>query len=273
MIDINIYGILGNPLDHSLSPLLQNETYKKNSIDAQFQKFQVQEEHFENEILKLKAQSVEGLIVTIPYKERIIPYLDELDITAKNTGVVNIVHNIDGKYVGFNFDGKAWLSGLLQHFHLQNLDNKNVLIIGFGGAAKSIYFELLQFNNINIDIANRKIEKVKNSIDTYNRIFTLDEAEKRMSEYDLVIQTTPIGMWPKINESPVKFSNIKQGAIFSDIIYNPPSTAFLKNASQLGGQVQNGLSMLIQQNHKAIKMWFQKEVNYEEMQNLIKKID
>lgn len=180
MNNISIYGILGNPLDHSLSPILQNETYKKNSIDVEFQKFQVKEEQFEQEMLKLKTQNVKGLIITIPYKEKILPYLDELDITAKNTGVVNIVHRINGKLVGFNFDGKAWLSGLLQHFNLQNLDNKNVLIIGFGGASKSIYFELLQFNNLKIDIANRSIEKVKNSVQTYNQIFTLKEAEKEL---------------------------------------------------------------------------------------------
>ncbi|MCP1146746.1 shikimate dehydrogenase [Lysinibacillus endophyticus] len=270
MNNISIYGILGNPLDHSLSPILQNETYKKNSIDVEFQKFQVKEEQFEQEMLKLKTQNVKGLIITIPYKEKILPYLDELDITAKNTGVVNIVHRINGKLVGFNFDGKAWLSGLLQHFNLQNLDNKNVLIIGFGGASKSIYFELLQFNNLKIDIANRSIEKVKNSVQTYNQIFTLKEAEKRIAEYDLVIQTTPIGMWPNIDESPIYFSKVKPGAIFSDIIYNPTQTAFLKNAAHLGGQIQNGLSMLVQQNHKVIEMWFEKKVNYEDMQNLIK---
>ncbi|SOC25226.1 shikimate dehydrogenase [Ureibacillus xyleni] len=264
---------MGNPLEHSLSPLLQNDTYKKNFIDAEFQKFQIQEEHFEQEMVKLKAQNVKGLIVTIPYKEKILPYLDELDNTAKNTGVVNIVHNINGKFVGFNFDGKAWLSGLLQYFHLETIDHKNVLIIGFGGAAKSIYFELLQFNNLTIDIANRSIDKVKNSISTYRQIFTLEEAENHMADYDLVIQTTPIGMWPNIDESPVHFSKIKQGAIFSDIIYNPPLTTFLKNAAQLGGHVQNGLSMLVQQNHKAIKMWFQKEVNYDEMLSLVKKLD
>ena len=213
------------------------------------------------------------MIVTIPFKEKILPYIDELDITAKNTGVVNIVHNKKGKYIGYNFDGKAWISGIFKAFNLNSLDNMNILIIGFGGVAKSIYFELLSFQNIKIDIANRTIEKVKNSIDAKCvEAITLFEAENRITDYDIVIQTTPIGMWPNIQEIPLNFEKIKPNAIFSDVIYNPSKTAFLEKAERLGGQIQNGLSMLIEQNHKVINMWFQKEVNYKEMENLIVKI-
>ncbi|QQP12500.1 shikimate dehydrogenase [Lysinibacillus agricola] len=272
MVFIQVYGILGNPLVHSLSPLLQNETYKENNIQATFQKFEVADDGLTNIMMQLKSSRVGGLLVTIPYKEKVLPYIDELDITAKNTGVVNIIQALNGKLIGYNFDGQAWLAGLLQEFNLSNLNGMKILLIGFGGVAKSIYFELLQFEDVEIDITNRTVDKVKNSIDRPNiKILSYEEAEQQTLKYDVIIQTTPIGMWPHTDAMPLNIVQLKEKAIVSDVIYNPKNTAFLKQAKNLGARIQNGMTMLVMQNHKAIKMWFQKDVNYSQMVNLINK--
>jgi len=272
VIFIQVYGILGNPLEHSLSPLLQNETYKENNIQASFQKFEVEDDGLKNFMMHLKSSSEGGLIVTIPYKEKVLPYIDELDITAENTGVVNIIQAVNGKLIGYNFDGQAWLAGLLQEFSLSDLNGLKILLIGFGGVAKSIYFELLQFEDVEIDITNRTVNKVKNTIDKPNvRVISYEEAEQQTVKYDIIIQTTPIGMWPHTDAMPLNIVQLKENVIVSDVIYNPQYTAFLKQAKNLGARIQNGMTMLVMQNHKAIKMWFEKDVNYKQMENLTRK--
>lgn len=255
------YGILGRKIGHSISPTLQNQAYKAHDIAAQFLTFEVEPEDLAEKIVEFKNSDIKGLIVTIPYKEQVAQYLDRLDRTAQKSGVVNVIEKIGNEYVGYNFDGIAWLSGVYKEFNLQTLASMSVLLIGFGGVAQSIYTELLQFKNIQITIVNRTIEKLKNSIDNpMVKIKSFDEFTGDLSNYDLVIQTTPVGMWPQIDQTPMEITKVKTNAIYSDVIYNPFQTAFLKQAEQLGAKTQNGMPMLVEQNEKVIEMWFGKQV-------------
>ncbi|WP_342513808.1 shikimate dehydrogenase [Sporosarcina sp. FSL K6-1522] len=265
-----LFGIIGNPIAHSLSPLLQNEAYQLNEIDAYFQAFHVEHEDVETAIKGMKAIGIKGFMVTVPYKAKVIPFLDEVDAIALKKGAVNIVQLIDGKYVGYNFDGEAWLQGLLEDMNRQSLHEESILILGAGGAALSIYHTLSQYGELRIDIANRTIERANALKEVggdhkYTNVLSLEEAESMQYQYDVIVQTTSIGMWPDIDQSPIHITKLKKDAFVSDIIYNPAETKILKQARQNGARTQNGMKMLALQNALSIEKWTGRKVNYQQM--------
>ena len=264
-----LFGIIGNPIAHSLSPLLQNEAYELNGIHAHFQAFHIEKEDLETAIRGMKALGIKGLMVTVPYKAKVIPFLDEIDPIAEKIKAVNIVRRIDGKYVGFNFDGEAWLKGLLEDMDKESLVDENILILGAGGAAQSIYYALSQFKRVRIDLANRTLEKAealkKLGNHPYTHAISLEEAENKQNQYDIIIQTTAIGMWPETDKTVIHLSQLKESAFVSDIIYNPIETKILKQARKLGAKTQNGMKMLALQNALAIEKWTGQKVSYPQM--------
>ncbi len=270
-----LFGIIGNPIEHSLSPLLQNEAYTLNGIDAHFQAFHIAPEDLEKAIQGMKAIGVKGFMVTVPFKAAVIPYLDEVDPIAKQKNAVNIVQYIDGKYVGFNFDGEAWLKALLEDMGQKSLRTEKILLLGAGGAAQSIYHTLTQFAEVHIDIANRTLDKAEalkklGDSHPHTHVISLEEAESKQEQYDIIIQTTSIGMWPNIEESPIQITNLKTGAFVSDIIYNPAETKILEQARKSGARTQNGMKMLAMQNALAIERWTGQKVSYPKMMMSLK---
>lgn len=265
-----LFCIIGNPIAHSLSPLLQNEAYQFNGIHAHFQAFHIEKEDLETAIRGMKALGIKGFMVTVPYKAKVIPFLDEIDPIAEKIKAVNIVQCIDGKYVGFNFDGEAWLKGLLEDIGKESLADEHILILGAGGAAQSIYYALSQFKHVRIDIANRTIEKAEalkklGNHPKHAHAISLEEAEDKQSQYDIIIQTTSIGMWPETDKTIINLSQLKEGAFVSDIIYNPIETKILKQARKLGVKTQNGMKMLALQNALVIEQWTGQKVSYPQM--------
>lgn len=271
-----LFGIIGNPIAHSLSPLLQNEAYELNDIDAHFQAFHIAPEDLETAIKGMKALDIKGFMVTVPFKAAVIPFLDEVDPVAKQTKAVNIVQLINGKYVGYNFDGEAWLKALLEDMDRPSLVKEKVLLLGAGGAAQSIYHALTQFEDVQIDIANRTVDKAKALKELSSRhqqtdVISLEEAENRQDQYDIIVQTTSIGMYPKIDQSPIQITHLKTGAFVSDIIYNPAETTLLAQARKCGAQTQNGMKMLALQNALSIERWTGEKVSYQKMMESLKK--
>ncbi|GLY12632.1 shikimate dehydrogenase [Pseudobacillus badius] len=271
-----LFGIIGNPIAHSLSPLIQNEAYQLNGMNAYFQAFHVENEDLETAIAGMKAIGIKGFMVTVPFKAKVIPFLDEVDPIAEKKKAVNVVKFIDGKYVGYNFDGEAWLQALLEDMGLKSLSKETILILGAGGAAQSIYYALSQFENVHIDIANRTMEKAEElkklgQTHRYTNIISLEDAERRQDQYDIIVQTTSIGMWPETNRSPMNITHLKKGAFVSDIIYNPAETKILKQARENGAQTQNGMKMLALQNALSIEMWTGQKVSYERMMESLEK--
>jgi shikimate dehydrogenase len=194
-------------------------------------------EDFNNlEILKIN-----GLNVTIPYKEKIITYLDEVDKAARIIGAVNTIAKKDNKLIGYNTD----YIGFIESFK-NNLNFKNALILGTGGASKAIQYAL-NIKNINFDIASRKNNKKYISYDLIN---------EKIKDYDLIINTTPLGTFPDVSKKPkINYNLINENHFCYDLIYNPEKTSFLKECEKKGARIMNGLEMLKSQAEESWIIW------------------
>ncbi|MFC4800872.1 shikimate dehydrogenase [Neobacillus sp. GCM10023253] len=253
-----LYAVIGYPIGHSMSPVMHNDLFSFYQIDGHYLPFQVAPENLEDAVKGLKAIGVGGFNVTIPHKSRIIPYLDGVDELANAIGAVNTVVNEDGRFIGYNTDGSGFLTGLENQF--ASIEGKKILVIGAGGATRGIYFTLAKEKPAKIDIANRTVEKAWSLINdcpypNSSAAFSLEEAEQVLEDYDLIIQTTMIGMAPKVSEQPIKLDNLKKQAIVCDIVYNPLKTKFLQDAEQKGAQIQNGIDMFVFQGALAFEKW------------------
>ncbi|MEH7120270.1 shikimate dehydrogenase [Neobacillus vireti] len=253
-----LFGVLGNPIGHTMSPAMHNDLFSLYNMDAVYLPFQVKEEDLEAAVNGLRVIGAVGFNVTIPHKSRVIPFLDEVDESAMSIGAVNTVVNKDGKLIGYNTDGLGFLKGLKAL--VPEINGKRILVIGAGGAARAIYFTLAKENPSQIDIANRTVENAARLIadcpySVSSRALTMEEAERLVGEYDMFIQTTMIGMSPKITEQPLSLQNVSKQSVVCDIIYNPLETSFLREAGERGAMVQNGIDMFVYQGALAFEKW------------------
>lgn len=253
-----LFAVLGNPIGHSMSPVMINDLFSFYNIDAAYLPFQVKEVDLHDAVKGLKALGVSGFNVTVPHKSKIIPFLDGIDELAANIGAVNTVVNENGQLIGYNTDGPGFLKGL--NAFLPKITDQKVLIIGAGGAARAIYLTLAKENPLVLNIANRTIEKAWELIkecpySVFSSACSFEEASESLGEYDLVIQTTLIGMSPKINEQPFPLNKIRNQTVFCDIIYNPLETQFLQEARLNGASIQNGIDMFVYQGALAFEKW------------------
>jgi shikimate dehydrogenase len=238
------FGLIGYPLSHSFSKAYFEKKFdRENILDAEFQNYSL--EHIEEFPALIESiQDLKGLSVTIPYKESIIPYLTELDETAQAVGAVNMIKFVDGKLIGYNTDAWGFAKSLLG---MVSPDIKKALIIGNGGAAKAVKYVLNRIG-IQYQIVNRTKTDGVLSFDELNDDF--------ISSIQLLVQTTPVGTSPNINEMPP----IPMGAISSkhrafELIYNPEETLFLKSMRERGAKTKNGLEMLKAQAEESWKLW------------------
>lgn len=253
-----LYAVIGDPISHSMSPQMHNDLFQHYSIDAHYQPLLVKPGHLKEAVVGLKAIGVSGFNVTIPHKTEIIPFLDEVDPLAAQIGAVNTVVNRDGKFVGYNTDGLGFQVGLSTL--VTNLPTKNVLVIGAGGAARAIFYTLAKSGIQTLDICNRTVQKATELIlscpyKTKSTALSLTEAENQLQYYDIIIQTTNMGMSPYDNELPISISQMKQGSIINDIIYNPLETRLLKEAKSKQAVTQNGIDMFVHQGALAFQYW------------------
>lgn len=267
-----LYGVIGSPIAHSMSPHIHNDAFKQMDYNAHYHAFHIEPDELEDAVKGMKALGVSGFNVTIPHKEAIIPLLDEVDEAARSIGAVNTVVNRDGVLIGYNTDGKGYVEALKE---VTMLKNKRVLIIGAGGAARAIFYTLAKEGNIQIDLYNRTASKAVELIQEFSlnhlaKGISSKEAVNRMKDYDVVVQTTSVGMFPYTEESPFPLINIKEGAVFSDIIYNPIETRLLRDAKALGAVTQNGVSMFAYQAAFAFEHWTGQLPDTDRMKNIVK---
>lgn len=252
------FAVLGDPIGHSMSPMMHNDLFSFYNIDAHYHPLQVKKEDLMDAVKGLKAIGAAGFNVTIPHKSAIMPLLDSIDDLAQGIGAVNTVVNDNGKLVGYNTDGLGFLQGL--NSYISDFQNKKVLIIGAGGAARAIYFTLAKEQPICADITNRTFEKAIALIGNCpfpvtSKALSLETAADQLTEYDIIIQTTMIGMHPNVSAQPISLENLRNQTMVCDIIYNPFETKFLSVAKLHGATIQNGLDMFVNQGALAFEKW------------------
>jgi len=249
------YFVIGNPINHSLSPKLHNYWLKQNNINAIYEKIKLEENEIENFILKIKNQEINGCNVTVPFKKTVIPFLDKLSLEAEQTQSVNTISFCNGDLIGHNTD----IGGFQKAINKLNykVKDKKILILGAGGVVPSIIFALNKMEVSKITVSNRTYKKAENLKSQFNKINIVNWGE--IPEFDIIINATSLGL---NNETiDLNTSNIGDGKLFYDVIYNPSETNFLKDGKKLGNQTENGKFMFIYQAFEAFKLWHDVEPN------------
>jgi shikimate dehydrogenase len=258
--------VIGNPIEHSLSPLLHNYWIKKNSIDAIYDKQKLNEDELEQYILQIKEKKISGINVTVPFKKAIIPFLDELSIEAKSTQSVNTIYLRNNKVVGHNTDIFGFEMSIQKSKY--NLKDKEVLILGAGGVVPSIIFALNKMKISKIKISNRTKDKAENLKTIFKNIEIIEWGEA--PNFDMIINATSLGL-KKEDKINLDFSSISKNKFFYDVIYNPIETNFLKIGKSLGNITLNGKLMFIYQALSAFNIWHGLEPDVDK--NIIKLLD
>ena len=268
---MNKYLVIGNPIDHSLSPTIHNYWIKKNNIKAIYDKERLNSDDLKNLIIKIKERNISGVNVTVPFKKEVIPYLDKLTSGAEVTQSVNtILLTNDSKIVGYNTDIGGFENAI--KYTKYDISGKKILILGSGGVTPSIILALYNMNVSSITLTNRtkaKAEQLQNFYNNntkkkngWNDIKVVDWGE--VPEFDMIINATSVGLNTDDNLD-LDFSKIGKNKFFYDVIYNPKETNFLKKGKDLGNKTENGKKMFIFQAAEAFKIWhnIQPEINEE----------
>tara|TARA_B100000242_G_C43023094_1_gene476221 strand:+ start:450 stop:1244 length:795 start_codon:yes stop_codon:yes gene_type:complete len=258
------YLVIGNPIGHSLSPKLQNYWLKQNNIKAVYDKIKLEEKEIEGIIQDIKKQKIAGCNVTVPFKKKVIPFLDKLSIQAEQTQSVNTIIFENGNLIGYNTDTFGFDKAIKSlNF---NMKGKKVLILGAGGVVPSIVFAIKKMGVSEISISNRTKQKAENLKILFKELNILEWGN--IINFDVVINATSLGLNnEKIN---LDFSKVGKNKLFYDVIYNPAETNFLKEGKKLGNITENGATMFIYQASEAFKLWhgIEPEVNFETLKLL-----
>jgi shikimate dehydrogenase len=244
------YLVIGNPIEHSLSPKLHNYWIKNNNIDAIYEKQKLNKNELENLILKVKRKEIHGINVTVPFKKVVISYLDKLSFEAEGTQSVNTIYLDNDKITGHNTDVDGFELGIKNS--LFNPINKKILILGAGGVVPSIIFALNKMNVSKITVSNRTKEKAENLKNIFKNLKIV--CWGNIPEFDMIINATSVGL-KKNDEINLDFSKVGQDKFFYDVIYNPKETNFLKTGKKLGNSTENGKLMFIYQALAAFNVW------------------
>ena len=253
----NKFAIIGNPISHSLSPIMHNYWFKKYKINAEYELLQIDKSEIQNVVNRIKSKEIRGINVTLPYKNFIIPFLSKTVNDANETHSVNTVMLDDNNnLIGENTDVFGFQAGYLKSIPHRTNNNKKVLILGAGGVAPSIILALLKSNINDISLSNRTFEKslfLKKKFKNLNIVKWSDFAEK-INEFDIVINATSLGLNSN-DEFTNDFSNFKKTLIYIDTIYNPAETKMIKYFKSNRIKTFNGLNMFIYQGQKAFYLW------------------
>ncbi len=243
------YFVIGNPINHSLSPKLHNYWLKQNNINAVYEKIKLEENEIQNFFFKIKKQEIDGCNVTVPFKKTVIPFLDKLSLEAERTQSVNTICFHNNELVGYNTD----IGGFQKAINSLNykVKDKKILILGAGGVVPSIIYALNEMEVSKITVSNRTYKKAENLKFQFNKINIVNWGE--VPDFDMIINATSLGL----NNETINLntSNIGDGKFFYDVIYNPGETNFLKWGKKLRHQIENGKLMFVYQAFEAFKLW------------------
>lgn len=252
------FGVLGNQLGHSLSPEIHEDLLRQQNICGTYKKYEMDENEAPHILEVMKAENIRGMNVTMPYKEVIYQLMDVLDPHAEKIGAVNTILMKDGKFYGYNTD----YIGAVSMFHKDgvSLAGREIVILGSGGAAKGLIYGFHMDGAAKITVAARNEKAIEYLEERFPYIHTCSLTD--IPAGDILVNTTPLGMYPHIGESPVDVSVIRQFKVASDIVYNPLITEFLRIAKEEGLQIVTGLMMLVDQAIGSEEIWLDKKLDY-----------
>ncbi len=263
----NVLCVIGHPIEHSMSPIMHNAALKELSLDYVYVAFNIPPNDLKKAVLGFKMFNIKGINVTIPYKETIIPYLDEIDPLAEKIGAVNTIKN-EGKYlIGKNTDASGAKRALLDAGC--EITGKKALILGAGGAAKAVSFAISEDLDA-VYIANRTEKRAiklakdltnKTTIKAVGKNMSINTLKNLVNDVDILINTTPLGMYPDIEASPISEEILHKNLFVLDIVYNPLETRLLKEARKIGCKTLGGLDMFVNQGALAFEWWTGKKPN------------
>ncbi|MDO0822886.1 shikimate dehydrogenase [Desulfosporosinus nitroreducens] len=264
------YAVMGDPIQHSLSPWMHNAGYEALGLDAEYQRFRVEASHLAEAVKGLRALGFSGWNVTLPHKENIVSLLDTLTPQAQRAGAVNTVKIHEGQLIGHNTDGDGFVRSVEEELH--GFEGKKAVLLGAGGASKGIALALAE-QGMCLHILNRTPEKAKGLAQAIEREGgTASTGEFApgdwLKDVDLLVQTTSVGLHRE--SFPFSLEGISKQALVVDIIFNPMETAFLKEAKKLGCRTHNGLEMLLYQGALAWEFWLGGQAPVKEMRQALK---
>ncbi len=256
-----VCGIIGDPIEHTMSPVMHNAAFKNKGVDYVYLAFRVKKEELGRAIEGMRALNMRGLNITIPHKVAVIQFLDELDHLADKIGAINTIVNNDGVLKGYNTDA----TGFLQALRERGIEpkGKRVVVLGAGGASRAISFILAERGS-SLVILNRTWDKAKICADRISEIFQSEATALKLnrenlaaalSQADILVNATSVGMSPNINETPVTSNLLKPGLVVFDIVYNPIKTRLRREAEEAGAKTISGLDMLVWQGALAFEKW------------------
>jgi len=264
-----IYGLIGDPVEHSFSPPMINAAFSSEKLDARYLGFRVKVGDVSEAIAGIRALNFAGVNVTVPHKSTVIPYLDEVTPLAKKIGAVNTISNVRGHLKGTNTD----FSGFIRSLKTLNFSPKNkvIAVLGAGGSARALLVGLADAGAFRVIVYNRTSERSKKLVAEFSQYFPQTKLESvslqtiHDTPLDLLVNTTTVGMFS--SEVPVDLKQCKKISLLADIIYNPIQTTLLKQAEEMGIAAVNGIGMLLYQGCEAFTFWTGKQAPEEVMRN------
>ncbi|MBT8173002.1 MAG: shikimate dehydrogenase [Nitrosopumilus sp.] len=265
------FAVIGDPIDHSLSPNIHSAAFRELNLDSSYIAYRIPTGELEVGIEGLKKIKIDGFNVTIPHKVEMMKYLDKMDESCSLIGAVNTVTNKDGVLKGYNTD----MDGFLEPFKKKNLiiENKKVLLLGAGGAARAIVAGLAKEKAKTITIANRTLQNAINLSEFAKKIgldasaIKIQDVKESAKDYDIIVNATSVGL--KNEQSPISLEGISDKTIVYDIVYMPMNTDFIKKAKAKNAVIIFGYEMLLGQAVRAFEIWHEMEAPYNAMKKAL----
>lgn len=268
--DTKLFGLIGCPVSKSLSPFIHNFVFDKMELNCNYMAFEIEKEFLDKGIDSLKTLGARGFNATIPHKISLLEWVDEIDPYAQKLQAINTVKIEKGKLIGYNTDGPGLIE-VLKAYNIQ-IEESNILILGAGGAARGIAMALALNHCHRIGILNRtelKSEELANAINQskLNTLAKVVSTSADLKVYDVVINTTSVGMYPHVDETPIDIKKLSQEAYLFDIVYKPHRTKFLQEGEKNGNPIIYGIEMLIYQALIAEEIWHDMKLDKKHLRN------
>jgi shikimate dehydrogenase len=271
----NIVGLIGHPVEHSFSPPMHNAAFKALGMDYAYVAFDVDPSNLESAIDGAKSLNVKGFNVTIPHKIEVMKHLDEIDEVARLIGAVNTIDFKDMK--GYNTDGIGAVKAIEE---VSPIKNRKIVVAGAGGASRAISFYIAKYGADELTILNRNVEKAQNlaqdvldsGLIANVKAGSVSEIKGYLADADILIDTTPVGMHPNIDDEPIaKSVDMHEDLVVFDAVYNPNETVLIRQAINAGAKPVYGIKMLLYQGAESFRIWTGREAPVDVMEDALKR--